>query len=325
MKFSHQLKEHKILQNPLNVAWRYVRDPWWLALIGLVFVISQFAEPMPDFDRVWQKRPFGTIMELICRPTWTRFNFEHRDLGGRPIWAYFGLWLFFLIGTFAVDFAIHRLFAFVRRITRRIGSLNALLTSRLENRHIIVFSRWLARIGVILMGSMWFGVAPQFQLFLKGLLKISFGCYATWWVIQIAHASIHRWKSSYGEKNDLETDQLFYILRNISNAAIIIIMSVLIAGNLGYDVSSIVASLGLGAVAVGLGAQDTFANLFGALTVFIDRPFTVGDMVRIEGIEGRVEKIGLRSTRIRNGEGFIVTLPNKLANSAYITNMQKKN
>lgn len=323
MKF-HEMKELKTICSPLQIAWRYICDPWWFVLIGLIFTISQFAEPMLDFDTVWHQRPFGAIMEIICRPTWTHFQFEHRDLGGRPVWTYLGLWLFFLIGTFAVDFAVNRLFSVARRITRRIAVLHEMLTSRLENRHIILFSRWLARVGVILMGSMWLGVTPEFHRFLQGILKVAFGCYVTWWVIQIAHALIHRWKNSYQGNNELETDQLFYILRNISNAAIVVVMSMLIAGNLGYDVSSIIASLGIGAVAVGLGAQDTFANLFGALTVFFDRPFSVGDMVRIEGIEGRVEKIGLRSTRIRNGEGFIVTLPNKIANSANITNMEKK-
>lgn len=324
MKFPHELKDLKIEQNPLQIAWRYICDPWWISLVALVFLISLFTEPMRDFDIIWQERPFGNIMELICRPTWTHFSIEHKSLGGRPMWAYQGLWLFFLMGTFTVDFAVNRLFHLLRRVFRRISVLHSIFSSRLENRHVNRLTRWLARFGIVLIGCLWIGVNPQFQKFLDASFKISCGAYATWWIIQIAHSLIADWKGRYVGGNAMETEQLFYIVRNSSNIAILAIMTMLIAANLGFDITSIVASLGLGTVAIGLGAQDMFANLFGALTIFMDRPFNIGDMVRIDANEGRVEKIGLRSTRIRNSDGFLITMPNKNANTASIINMEKR-
>ena len=65
------------------------------------------------------------------------------------------------------------------------------------------------------------------------------------------------------------------------------------------------------------------ANLFGALIIYLDKPFRVGERTRIDGVEGRVEMIGLRSMRIIDNEGCLVTLPNKVVNSATITNLQK--
>jgi MscS family membrane protein len=83
---------------------------------------------------------------------------------------------------------------------------------------------------------------------------------------------------------------------------------------LGYPVTSVVAGLGLGGVALALAAQKTVADLFGSVAILADQPFRVGDTIRVDGIEGTVESIGLRSTRMRTVERTLVIIPNgKLA------------
>jgi MscS family membrane protein len=84
------------------------------------------------------------------------------------------------------------------------------------------------------------------------------------------------------------------------------------------------ASLSIGGLALGLAAQDTVANLFGAVAVFVDKPFRVGDQIKAEGIDGVVESIGLRSTRVRNSEGHLITVPNKTMGNATITNVTRR-
>jgi MscS family membrane protein len=79
---------------------------------------------------------------------------------------------------------------------------------------------------------------------------------------------------------------------------------------LGVPVASLVAGLGIGGLAVALAAQKTIANLFGALSIGVDRPFREGDSVRVGDVEGTVEAIGLRSTRIRTAARTIVTIAN---------------
>ena len=74
--------------------------------------------------------------------------------------------------------------------------------------------------------------------------------------------------------------------------------------------SAVIAGLGAGGLAIGLAAQDTIKNFFGSVTVLLDRPFQVGDWVVIGGIEGTVESVGFRSTRIRTFYNSLVTLPN---------------
>jgi MscS family membrane protein len=83
---------------------------------------------------------------------------------------------------------------------------------------------------------------------------------------------------------------------------------------LGLPVTSIVAGLGLGGVILALAAQKTVENLLGSLSILVDRPFSIGDWVKVDTIEGRVETIGLRSTRIRTFDRTLVIFPNgKLA------------
>jgi MscS family membrane protein len=85
---------------------------------------------------------------------------------------------------------------------------------------------------------------------------------------------------------------------------------------LGLPVASLVASLGIGGLAVALAAKTTLENLLSAVTLGVDKPFRPGDYVKVEGVAGTVEKIGLRSTRIRTLDRTVVTLPNgKVADS----------
>jgi MscS family membrane protein len=83
---------------------------------------------------------------------------------------------------------------------------------------------------------------------------------------------------------------------------------------LGYPVTTVVAGLGIGGVALALAAQKTVENLFGSVSILADQPFGVGDLIRVDGVEGWVETIGVRSTRLRTLERTLVILPNgKLA------------
>jgi len=83
---------------------------------------------------------------------------------------------------------------------------------------------------------------------------------------------------------------------------------------LGYPVTTVIAGLGIGGVALALAAQKTVENLFGSISILVDQPFKVGDTIKVDTIEGAVETIGLRSTRIRTVERTLVIIPNgKLA------------
>lgn len=113
-----------------------------------------------------------------------------------------------------------------------------------------------------------------------------------------------------------------YINRGIKLIVVIIGISV-IAKEWNYDLGALLAGLGLGGLALALAAQETVANLFGGLTIMVDKPFVIGDWIQTQDVEGTVEDIGFRSTRIRTFDQAIVTVPNSGLAKSNITNWSK--
>ncbi|MBX2822039.1 MAG: mechanosensitive ion channel family protein [Rhodothermaceae bacterium] len=119
-------------------------------------------------------------------------------------------------------------------------------------------------------------------------------------------------------------DLLVPMLRKSLKLFLAIIAGVWIIQNLGYSVTSIVASLGIGGLALALAAQDTVSNFFGSVVVFTDKPFQVGDWVELDGVEGTIEEVGFRTTRIRQFDKAMVVIPNKMFTTTPIRNYSQR-
>jgi len=119
-------------------------------------------------------------------------------------------------------------------------------------------------------------------------------------------------------------EQLFPIVSKSLKVFVVVVAALVTSQNLGINITGLIASLSIGGLAVGLAAQDTLANLFGAVAVFVDKPFRVGDRIKLEAVDGVVESIGLRSTRVRNLDGHLITVPNKTMGNATITNITRR-
>ena len=116
---------------------------------------------------------------------------------------------------------------------------------------------------------------------------------------------------SRAERSDTKLDdQLVPLVRKSLKVLMIVIGGLFILQNLHVDIGSLLAGLGLGGLAFALAAKDTVANLFGSIMIFVDRPFQIGDWIRIGDIEGTVEEVGFRSTRIRTFYNSLITYPN---------------
>lgn len=106
---------------------------------------------------------------------------------------------------------------------------------------------------------------------------------------------------------------------------VVLIGIIFIGNSLTLDMKSIIAGMGIGGIAFALAAKDTISNIFGSLTVLLDRPFQIGDWVLIDGsIEGTVEEVGLRSTRIRTFYDSLISLPNGRLTNAHIDNYGRR-
>ena len=111
---------------------------------------------------------------------------------------------------------------------------------------------------------------------------------------------------------------------SIMRFLIVIFGTVFIADALGFDLTTMVAGLGITGLALALAAQDTISNIFGATTVLLDRPFQVGDWVVIGAVEGEVMEIGLRTTLIRTSLDTVVTMPNANLTNTPVENWGKR-
>jgi MscS family membrane protein len=119
-------------------------------------------------------------------------------------------------------------------------------------------------------------------------------------------------------------EQLFPIIRKSLKVFTVVVGVLVTLDNIGVNITAAIASLSIGGLAIGLAAQDTLANLFGAVAVFVDKPFRIGDRIQLDSVDGTVEAIGMRSTRVRNLDGYLVTIPNKTMGNATITNISRR-
>jgi len=140
------------------------------------------------------------------------------------------------------------------------------------------------------------------------ILAISFiALYFVFKLIDILSYYLH--KEAKKSKSTLD-DQLVPLVVRSLRILVGTLGILFILENFGYDITSLLAGLGLGGLAFALAAQDTVSNLFGSITVFSDKSFQLGDWISIGDIEGTVEDIGFRSTRIRRFDQALVTVPN---------------
>lgn len=98
----------------------------------------------------------------------------------------------------------------------------------------------------------------------------------------------------------------------------------LIVHNLGFNINSLLAGLGIGGLAFALGAQETLANLFGSVSLLMDETFKIGDYISGDGHEGTVEAVGIRSTKIKTLDNSIVSIPNKILASSSVENITER-
>ena len=120
-------------------------------------------------------------------------------------------------------------------------------------------------------------------------------------------------------------DMLIPVIRKSLRITVVILVLVQVAQILSdKPITSIIAGLGIGGLAFALAAQDTVKNFFGSVVLFVDKPFEMGDRIVVDGEDGPVEEVGLRSTKIRTFDGHLVTIPNGQLANKMIRNIGKR-
>lgn len=133
----------------------------------------------------------------------------------------------------------------------------------------------------------------------------------TWFIVRVVNQILTVYFVPFVKKSDSNLDdQLLPILRKGVTIGVWGLGIIVGLNNAGVNVGALVAGMGIGGFAFAMAAKDTLSNFFGGITVFTDKPFRVGDRIKIDSFDGTVTEIGLRSTRLATLEGRVVTIPN---------------
>ncbi len=243
------------------------------------------------------------------------------EVFGEPLWKYLAF-LAYIGLAFLSAYLVNRL------VSGRLRAWAARTPSRYDDILLQVVHgpvKVVTFVIVLNFGLRVFAWPAVVQDYLSKGLRVVVAWSITYMVIKALDLFLVFWRQrSARPEEPLLDKQLLPLMRRVGKYFILLLALLVTAQNLGVEVTTLLAGLSIGGLAVGLAAQDTLANLFGAVALFLDRPCVVGDRIKVEGYDGVVEEIGLRSTRLRNLDGHLVTIPNKAMANASITNISKR-
>lgn len=152
------------------------------------------------------------------------------------------------------------------------------------------------------------------------------GYFAIAWFAYRLSFLLEAYLSAVASKTESDLDNLLVpLLGKIARVLVIIIgLAIVIHSVTGLNFGPMIASLGLGGVAIALAAKDSIGNFLGSMTIVFDKPFTVGDRIVIDNHDGVVEQVGFRSTKLRTLDGHLVTIPNEKVINTTINNIGKQ-
>jgi len=146
------------------------------------------------------------------------------------------------------------------------------------------------------------------------------------WLIANAYEAIHKGVlEPYARRPESSVDvHLFVVMRIVVDVVVWVVGLASALNSVGFEVSAILAGLGIGGMALALASQDTVANLFGGVLVLTQRPFKVGERIEVDGVNGWVHQFGLRNTIIKNWYGRQVLIPNKKFTDSVVINIDSQ-
>jgi len=245
-------------------------------------------------------------------------DFFGYELIGVPVWRYAAAFL-----ALAASFYIKRVLVTVVGV-----HLKALVTRtrfRLDDVVLQALARPLSWAAVILgiYVALEFLRLSRFEGLISAGLKVAVTALATVFALRLIDGLGNYLKPQVEDTGTKLDDAIMPAIQTAAKVFIIIVAALWLVDNLGYNVKTILAGLGIGGLALALAGQETLSNWFGAITIFADRPFAAGDRVQMAGFDGMIEQVGLRSTRLRTLEGTLVTIPNSTVADSEINNISR--
>ena len=185
-------------------------------------------------------------------------------------------------------------------------------------------TRWFTILALgIYLGSLVLVLPTNYRDIIETGIRVFLIMQIGFWGIGLIDFYIRRGRRSKIEEDHAEDATTLGALGLIAKIVLWALLTLILLDNLGVEINSLVASLGIGGIAVALAVQNILGDLFASLTITLDKPFVIGDFVEVDDFEGDVENIGLKSTRIRSLSGEELIFSNNDLLSSRIRNYKR--
>lgn len=289
-------------------------DGRWVLSRSVVEAVSEWWSAVQDWPVVSGVAKRMTLSERVRATVPARFQEIHFWLED---WQWMGL-AALILGGWALKIVVSMLF---RRVVDRLGRAEHI---RLDRSLLASFERPL---GLFLMalfvvrGLVLLDVEPAAYgvLFFAASFVLDVAAvWAAFGLVDVVSSFLAERAAQTENKFD---DVLVPLLRRTAKILIVVVGLLYLATLITNDITSLIAGLSIGTLALGFAAKDSIENLFGTFTVLLDKPFQLGDFVTVEGMSGTVEDVGFRSTRLRTPDDTLVTVPNSKFIAAVVENL----
>ncbi len=245
------------------------------------------------------------------------FLVQHRLLA-MPYWQWLAIVLFLPLALSSARI-LTKGFELLIRYSRKVRHLPPLPIQPLKRIGPLTFVFALL-IHYALVG--YIGSSVLYRIYYRKMIGIFLAIAIYWLLTRVTRSISSRLGANLSRRGMYAQRSIVSLLRRFVEVIIFVILLLIMLSRLGFDVSTAVAGLGIGTLALGLGAQKTFENLFGGVSVLFDRVIQVGDTCKVNGQIGVVEDIGLRSTRLRTQERTLLSVPNGTMATAVLENLR---
>ncbi len=166
---------------------------------------------------------------------------------------------------------------------------------------------------------------PEIEQWLKHAFNAAITLTVTWLVARLLESLIEEYLVPLAEQSESDLDDQLLPIAKSGLRTIIWCIGIIVAlNNAGFDVGALIAGLGIGGLALAMAAKDFVANIFGGFTIFSDKPFMINERIQINGFDGTVTEIGIRSTRLKTLAGREVSIPNSKFMESIVENISRE-
>jgi len=176
----------------------------------------------------------------------------------------------------------------------------------------------------LFLGHQWLKVPEDAEIWIKRVLLLATLMQGWAYGLVLIDVALERLSSAHGRSNP-SSRATIALLGTTARVGLGLLLVVLGLNNVGVNVTALVAGLGVGGIAVALAAQSLLTDLLASITIVLDQPFGIGELVSVEGVTGTVDRIGIKTTRIRAQTGETVIFPNQVMVRGALRNHSRQN